>query len=124
MTREKGYGMRQAHRITAIMVRIAREHRKLKPYELTSEMLNEAARVSNDPEPHLTTEEIREIMDPVKFIERHNNTGDPNPKETIRMVKIRRNQLKESEQQQGLRRERVEKGFNKLRIEIDNILGM
>jgi len=122
LIRDKGYASRQAHRICGTMVRIARNHRKIKPYELTGEMLDEAARVSNDPEPHLTTEEIREIMDPVKFIERHNNIGDPNPKETIRMLEIRRKKLKELEQQQAVRRERVEKGYDKLKTEIESIL--
>lgn len=120
---DEGLDVRQSHRICAVMVRIAREHRNnLKPYELTGEMLDEAARLSNDPEPHLTTEELREIMDPVKFIERHKYKGEPNPKETVRMINKRRDQLKESEQQQALRRERVEKSFNKLRDEINKIL--
>ncbi|MEN8228717.1 MAG: lyase family protein [Bacteroidota bacterium] len=119
---ENDLGVRQAHRICGVMVRMARVHRKLKPYELTGAMLDEAARLSDDPEPHLTTEELREIMDPVKFIERHNNLGEPNPNETIRMVNDRRMQLKESQQRNVLRRERVEKGFEILRTEIDNIL--
>lgn len=123
LIREKGYGPRQAHRISAVTVRIARDHRKIKPYELTGAMVDEAARISNDPEPHLTTEEVREIFDPVKFLERHNNTGDPNPRETMRMLKIRRNHLKEAKHQQVLRRERVEMGYNKLRTEIENIIG-
>lgn len=120
---DKGYGVRQAHRICAVMVRVARVHRNnLKPYEITGEMLDEAARLSNDPEPHLTTEELREIMDPVKFIERHNNKGEPNPKETVRMINKRREQLKISEQRQKLRRGRVEAGFEKLRAEIDKVI--
>lgn len=120
---DEGLDVRQAHRICAVMVRIAREHRNnLKPYELTGEMLDEAARLSNDPEPHLSTEELREIMDPVKFIERHNNIGEPNPKETVRMINKRRDQFKVSEQRQKLRRGRVEAGYEKLRAEIDEIL--
>jgi len=122
LIRDKGYASRQAWRICAVMVRIARDHRNIKPYELTGAMLDEAARISNDPEPHLTTEEIREIMDPVKFIERHNNVGDPNPEETIRMVKIRRGQLKELKQQQTDRRKRVEQGYEMLRKEIAKII--
>ena len=123
LIRDKGYAPRQAHRICAVMVRIARDHRNIKPYEITGSMLDEAARVSNDPEPHLTTDEIREIMDPLKFIARHDNTGDPNPKETLRMLEIRRNQLKEAKQRQTIRREQVEIGYNKLKTEIANIIG-
>lgn len=122
LIRDKGYGRRRAHHICAVMVRIAREHRGLKPYELTGAMLDEAARVANEKEPGLSTEEIRDIMDPVKFIERHNNTGDPNPRETARMVKIRREQLAGSRRPQLERRGRVEAGYKKLEAEIVAIL--
>lgn len=67
-------------------------------------MLNEAARVSKDPEPNIPTSEIQEIMDPVKFIERHNQKGEPNPKETVRMVNERREHLKEMRKDQLNRR--------------------
>jgi argininosuccinate lyase len=118
LVRDKGYGGRRAHRICAVMVRIAREHRGLKPYELTGAMLDEAARVANEKEPGLTTEEIREIMDPVRFIERHDNTGDPNPKETARMVKIRREQLAGSRARQAARCRKIEVARERLDREV------
>ncbi|MGV8091566.1 MAG: lyase family protein [Mangrovibacterium sp.] len=124
LMREKGYGMREAHQICAVMVRIARVHRKIKPSELTGEMLDEAAIIAHAKEPGLTTREIQEIMDPVKFIERHNNTGDPNPKETERIVKIRHSILEESRQRQQERRQRVEVGYKKLMNEVNEILFM
>jgi argininosuccinate lyase len=122
LVRDKGYGGRRAHRVCAVMVRIAREHRGIKPYELTGAMLDEAARVANEEEPGLTTEEIREIMDPVSFIERHTNTGDPHPKETARMVKIRRAQLAESRRRQIDRCRRVDAGLSKLQAEVAAVL--
>lgn len=122
LTREKGYGMRQAHQICAVMVRIARIHRKIRPSELTGEMLDEAAVIAHAKKPGLTTGEIQTIMDPVKFIERHNNTGDPNPKETERMVEIRRRMLEESKQCQHERRQGVEAGYEKLANQVDEIL--
>lgn len=122
LTRDKGYGMRQAHHICAVMVRIARDHRDIKPSELTGEMLDEAARIANAKEPKLTTKEIQEIMDPVKFLERHNNIGDPNPKETERLVKIRRELLIESKHRQQERRQKVENGYKKLSKQVDEIL--
>ncbi len=124
LTREKGYGMRQAHQICAVMVRIARIHRKIKPSELTGEMLDEAAVIAHAKKPGLTTEEIQNIMDPVKFLERHNNTGDPNPAETKRLVNLRLGVLEESKQRQTERREMVEIGYNKLKDQVDHILSM
>jgi argininosuccinate lyase len=124
LTREKGYGMRQAHHICAVMVRIARVHRKINPADLTGEMLDEAALIAKTRLPQLSTATILELMDPVRFIERHNNTGDPNPKETIRMVHSRQSQLKESIQRQKERRERVENGYEMLRREVKTILSL
>jgi len=123
LIQEEGYGRRQAWRICAVMVRIARDHRKITPPQLTGEMLDEAAVVAGEPQPGLSTEEIREIFDPVKFLERHDNVGDPNPKETLRLVEVRRKQLAESRKRQQQRRARVGAGFAKLREEIKAIIG-
>lgn len=120
---KSGYGSRRAHRICAVMVRLARDHRKITPAQLTGEMLDEAARVANEREPKLTTAEIQEIMDPLKFIARHDNTGDPNPKETARMLGIRGAQLAESRRIQAERRGRVEAGYRKLEAAIAAIVG-
>lgn len=115
---DKGYGGRRAHRICAVMVRLAREHRGLKPYELTGTMLDEAARVAKEEEPGLTTEEVRDMMDPVQFIERHRNTGDPHPKETARMVESRRRQLADSRAQQATRRGKIQEAMERLDREV------
>jgi argininosuccinate lyase len=123
LIRDKGYGARRAHRICAVMVRIGRDHRRLMPYELTDTMLDEAARVAKEKEPGLSTKEIREIMDPVEFIDRHNNTGDPHPKETVRMVGIRRKQLAVLRHFQAKRRNRIDSGYKKLESEISAIMG-
>ena len=123
LIQKHGYGRRRAWRICAVMVRIARDHRKIKPCELTGAMLDEAALVAKQKPPKLATKELQEIFEPVRFIERHDNTGDPNPKETLRMIGIRRQQLADSRQTQKDRRARVEAGLAKLQAEIDAILG-
>ncbi len=123
LIQKKDYGRRQAWRICAIMVRIARDHRKITPPQLTGAMLDEAAVVAGEPQPGLSTEELQEIYDPIKFLERHNNVGDPNPKETLRLVEIRCKQLAESRTRQQERRGRVDAGFARLREEIKAIIG-
>lgn len=123
LIQEKDYGRRQAWQICAVMVRIGRDHRKLTPPALTGAMLDEAAIVAGERQPKLTTEELQEVFDPAKFLERHNNVGDPNPKETLRLVEVRRKQLAESREQQKQRRGRVDAGFAKLRKEIEAIIG-
>jgi argininosuccinate lyase len=122
LIREKGYGGRRAHRICAVFVYLARKQ-GLKPYQTTGKLLDEAAKVANETPPGLTTEEIREMLDPVKFIERHNNVGDPNPKETRRLVDLRRADLAEAGKRHAERRGRLDAAQKSLRAEVQAISG-
>ena len=61
MVRDQDYGKRQAHRICCNFVRLARE-RGIKPYDMTGELLDEAARVTDEPEPGLSTDEVQDAM--------------------------------------------------------------
>ena len=122
LIRDKGYGARPAHRICATLVRIARE-RGILACDATGELLDEAARVSDDPLPGLTTEEVREQLDPVKFIERHNNLGDPAPAETRRLIASRRDVLAKADQRQCGRVARLAKAADMLDNEVNAIIG-
>jgi len=117
LIREKGYGGRRAHRICAVFVYLARK-KGLKPWETTGALLDEAARVANEKPPGLATAEIHEMFDPVKFLERHNNVGDPNPAETRRLVSARRKALAELTQRQTQRRARLQQASARLSSEI------
>jgi len=121
LIRDKGLGPRRAHRICATFVRIARE-RGIKPYETTSELLDEAAKIAGDVPTGLSTEEVREMLDPVKFIERHNNVGDPHPDESRRMIAIRRESLEEAQKRHKERAARIEEAAKKLDEEVKAIL--
>jgi len=121
LIREKGYGGRRAHRICAVFVYLARKQ-GLKPYETTGALLDEAAKVANETPPGLTTEEIRDMLNPEKFIERHNNVGDPNPQETLRMVGVRRAELAGLQKRQAERRARLDAAQKKLAAEVLAIL--
>jgi argininosuccinate lyase len=117
LIRDHGYGGRRAHRICATMVRIARE-RGIRPQEVTGELLDEAARIADETPPGLTSEVIREALDPVKFIERHDNVGDPHPRETLRMAGSRRQALAAVTGRQSLRKQRIEEAAVKLSAEV------
>ena len=121
LIRDRGCAGRQAHRICATMVRIARE-RGIKACEVTGELLDEAARIVNEEPPHLTTEEVREALDPVKFIYRHNNVGDPHPDESRRMIAKRRKWLEEAKARHAERVRRIEEADKKLNAEVEAIL--
>jgi|GEM_PF-721072 len=121
LIREKGYGGRRAHRICAVFVYLARK-KGLKPYETTGALLDEAAKIANEKPPGLSTEEIREMFDPVKFLERHNNVGDPNPKETRRLINVRRAELAALTERQSQRRAKLEQANQRLSAETAAII--
>jgi argininosuccinate lyase len=121
LIREKGYGGRRAHRICAVFVYLARKQ-GLKPHETTGALLDQAAKVANEKPPGLTIEEIREIFDPVKFLERHNNVGDPNPQETRRLIGVRRAGLAELTKRQTQRRAKLQRASELLTTETTAII--
>ena len=121
LVREKGYGGRRAHRICATMVRMARE-RGLKAYEATGELLDEAARVADETPPGLSTEDVREMLDPAKFIERHTNLGDPHPDESRRLIALRRGALAEVRQRHAGRVARIDQATERLAGEVAAII--
>lgn len=121
LIREKGYGGRRAHRICAVFVYLARKQ-GLKPYETTGALLDEAAKVANETPPGLSTAEVRERLDPERFIERHDNVGDPNPKETLRLVAVRRAALADAVKRQAERRARLDQAEKRLAAEVQSVV--
>ena len=117
MVRELGYGGRRAHRICAHLVRMARDRKTAAP-DLTGDMLDEAARLCEEEPPGLDTATLQRCLDPVAFIENHNNTGGPAPSETARMVKRRREMIAEAEGRQKGRRQRIRQGAELLEKEM------
>jgi argininosuccinate lyase len=121
LIRDYDYGSRQAHRICANAVRMAREQ-GIKPCEMTGKLIDEAAALSHEPLPNLTTEQVQECMSLDHFLEKHCNLGDPCKSETMRMIGIRRNQLAESIKQQDNRKLRLVEGDKKLAAATQEIL--
>ena len=122
LIRDRGYGGRRAHRICATMVNIARS-RGIRPFEATGELLDEAARVADETPPGLSTEDVREMLDPVKFIERRTNLGDPRPDESRRLIGLRRDALAQARERHADRVAVVEKAAKKLATEVAAIVG-
>jgi argininosuccinate lyase len=122
MIRAKGYGGRRAHRICCNFVRLARE-RGIKPYEMTGALLDEAARVTAEPEPHLTDAEVQESMGLEGFFQKHDGLGDPHPDETRRLIAKRRAELEDLRSSQAERRRRLADADARLHAEIDAICG-
>ncbi len=121
LVREKGYGGRCAHRVCATMVRIARE-RGIAPTACGGTLLDEAARISADPEPHLSDAEVQDPMSLDRFFEKHQGLGDPNPRETERLIAKRRESLATAAERAARRKQQVAEAYGKLEAELEAIL--
>ncbi|NQT11987.1 MAG: hypothetical protein HQ582_04530, partial [Planctomycetes bacterium] len=62
-------------------------------------------------------------LDPVEFIKRHNNLGDPAPEESRRMIGLRRKMLAEAAERHAQRRARIDQAAEKLAAEVAAVLG-
>ncbi len=113
LVKEKNYGPRRAHRITATMVRMARE-RGIKAYEATGALLDEAARFAEEAEPNLSTEKLLELLDPKRFIASHSHTGGTSRDQAERMIASREQLLGETGKRIHERRQSVEAAIQEL----------
>jgi argininosuccinate lyase len=113
LVKEKNYGPRRAHRITATMVRMARE-RGIKAYEATGALLDEAARFAEEAEPNLSTEKLLELLDPKGFIASHSHTGGTSRDQAERMIASREQLLGETGKRIHERRQSVEAAIQEL----------
>lgn len=121
LVRDYGYGLRRAHRICATMVKLARD-RGVEPADVDTALVDEAARICGQPEPHLPTDEIVEDLTFARFLERHCNTGDPCPSESERMIAARRSRLADLHDAQEARKRHMAGAGEKLRREMEAIL--
>ena len=121
MVRELGYGGRRAHRITSTFVRMAREQ-GVTADRTTGEMLDAAAEYVGERPPHIDTDTLRLLLDPVEFIRTHVNTGGVAPEEARRMLAKRRRLLDDLRSAQEDRKRRVREGEERLRSEVDRIV--
>jgi len=121
MVKELDYGPRRAHRIVATMVRLARE-RGLKAYEVTGELLDEAAEFAEERKPCLNTELLLELLDPKNFIATHINKGGTAPSEVKRMLKKRREELSAIVDEHKHRKKKVAEASRTLNRRIEEII--
>ena len=110
-----------AHRICCNFVRLGRE-RGIKSVAMTGVLLDEVARVTREPEPHLTDEQVRACMSLEHFFDKHAGQGDPHPDETRRLIAIRRARLDALRRAQGQRRQQLADADARLWAAVDAIV--
>jgi len=114
------YGNRKAHSVVATMVRDARVA-GLKSYECTGEMLDTAAEYLDVKPPRLDTATVRRLLDPEEFIKSHVHVGGTAPKETRRLLGIRKDALEEANVRHEKRKARIAEGEELLQSKIASI---
>ena len=121
LVREKGLPWRTAHQIVGILVRFSYE-RGLKPREVTSELLDEAA-VAYQGEPlGLPSDILQEALDPVAFVNGRTLYGGPAPEECHRRIPEYRAQLQGDQDTVAAKEQRLKQGLEKQEKAIDALL--
>ncbi len=80
---------RTAHKIVGSLIRKLTEE-KLTLYDVTPELLQKVIQDSFRLSLSINAKDVRESIDPLKFIESHKARGGPSPKEVKRMLKVRK----------------------------------
>lgn len=94
IVREAGISFRRAHHVVARLVRIAIEEGK-RPEQVTSAMVDRAAKEMLGFPLNLSVNAIRSALDPVEFLKSRVTEGSVNPKEVGRMLRDVRGKLDE-----------------------------
>ncbi len=89
LTRKYGVPFRTAHKIVGAMTRCLIDN-GLTLSNVTSELIQTAAKDLGVPSLDVKTEDIHQSVDPLKFVEAHNVRGGPSPVEVQRMIQARK----------------------------------
>ncbi len=112
---------RTAHKIVGSLVRILVE-RKLTLSDVTSKLLQEAAKASSSLSLNVNVEDILESIDPLKFVESHNARGGPSPIEVKRMLKVRKQWISLAMSNLSKKKLRLESAEDKLQSIVQSYL--
>jgi len=107
--RRTGLPYRTSHGIVVDVVNQALDQ-DLKPADITCEMVDKAALKVIGKPLKMPQEVIQQLLDPVAFVESHDVTGGPAPKEVLRTIGVRRERMEDSRRRQEERKARLEKG--------------
>ena len=121
LVREFGMPWRTAHQIVGILVRYTYE-RGLKPQDVTTELLDEAAIEYMDEPVHLSDGALQAALDPETFVRSRTLYGGPGPDEVRRRLPEYREGLERDEDWLGRRQEQQQQASDKLEAAIDALV--
>jgi argininosuccinate lyase len=89
LVRKHKVPFRTAHKIVGSLIRKLTEE-KLTFYDVTPKLLQKVIQDSFGLSLSINTKDVRESIDPLKFVESHKARGGPSPTEVKRMLKVRK----------------------------------
>jgi len=92
LTRKYKIPFRRAHKIVGLLMKYLIEN-KFTCQNLTKKLLMKFLEGQTILPNEINFQDIKDALDPKQFIEKHNIRGGPAPKEVMRMVKTRKNDL-------------------------------
>lgn len=110
-----------AHSITGALA-YKTEEENIPGYQVTSEMLDEAAVKIIWRPPQMDEKGVRQAFDSAYFVQVHNSTEGTAPSEVKRMIKDRMKGLEEAEKRQTKRVNRLKKAREMLDAEVPSII--
>jgi argininosuccinate lyase len=122
LVRERDLPWRTAHQIVGILVRIA-EERGLGPADVTPALLDEAAKLYHEQPAGLDAKQIRDALDPARFIRSRTLRGGPAPAESMRQADHFAEGLAADEARVAAIDARLADASRKLEAAIDTIIG-
>lgn len=122
LVRERGLPWRTAHQIVGVLVRLC-EDRGIGPEGVTPALLDEAAVAYHGAPAGLDAAQIRQALDPGRFIAARTMRGGPAPAESLRQAELFERGLQADEAAVAAINERLGAAGRRLEAAVDAILG-
>jgi argininosuccinate lyase len=107
--RRTGLPYRTSHGIVVDVVNQALDQ-GMQAMDITSDMVYKAAEKVTGQPLVMPQEDVTRALDPAAFVESHDVIGGPAPREVLRMIGVRRDQLAEAREHLARRKARIEEG--------------
>ena len=121
LVREKGLSWRTAHQIVAILVRLSYE-RGLKPQDVDTELLDEAARQYMNKPVGLSPKSLKKALNPVEFVKGRTLYGGPAPEEMLRRIPDFQERLEQDRKKLDMRQKKLREAAQKLEDAINTLI--
>jgi len=119
--RERGCSWRTAHQIAGIVVRKGMD-RDVHPEELTTELIDEAAKEYLGETFELNQSTVNQVMNPVSNVEARTLTGGPAPEEVTRQIQESKQQLEKDREVPRELRDGLEQADRELKQAVDALI--